>query len=335
MAFPEFLGLSEEPARSRIRAGASIRGSRRDAAGAVRKIPTERRLSTSSHRAHSGAFPSPVSHSMKHHLLSGYPGLFALGCLCILGFAPSAGRAQVSPALDRVSVSVGGFRSEPSIAARANTSIGTFNTGDFDTRAKTMPRIKADVLIFENHGLSLDYYQYKRDYSQSGTGRVNIAGNQVTATTDINLRATFDFGKVAYKWWLGSGDTVAGLGLGAAYYKVNASGSATATVAGATRRVDATYNEDAVAPLLELGLRHAITPDLRLVADASGVRKNGGSTRGSIYNAALGVEWFPVKNVGLLLAYDMSDITLKRRDEPEDRLRLKIHGPGAYLKVRF
>jgi hypothetical protein len=30
---------------------------------------------------------------------------------------------------------------------------------------------------------------------------------------------------------------------------------------------------DAFAPLLEIGVRHAITPDLRLFADASGLRK--------------------------------------------------------------
>ncbi len=263
------------------------------------------------------------------------PASVVLGGLCVLGLAPAMVQAQVSPALDRFSLAVGGFRAEPDIRARVNTSVGTFNTGDFDTRAKTLPRVKAEVLLFDNHGLSFDYYQYRRDFSQSGIGRASIAGNQVTATTNIDLRAAFDLGKVAYKWWLGSGDTVAGLGLGAGYYRVDASGSASATVNGATRRVDAAYREDAVAPLVELGLRHAITPDLRLVADASGLRKSGGSTHGSIYNAALGVEWFPVKNVGLVLAYDMSRITLKRRDEAEDRLRVRIHGPSASVKVRF
>ena len=272
---------------------------------------------------------------MKYFLLSANSGLSVLGCFFAACLAPTPGHAQVSPALDRVSVSAGGFRAEPTIGARANTSVGTLDTGAFDADTVTMPRVKADVLLFDNHGLSFDYYQYKRTYSQSGIGRANIAGNQVTATTDVDIRAKFDFGKIAYKWWLGSGDTVFGAGLGAGYYRVSASGFATATVNGTTRRVDAAVSEEAVAPLLELGLRHAIRPDLRLFADASGVWKNGGKTHGSIYNAALGVEWFPVKNVGLVLAYDMSDITVKRRDELDDRLRAKIHGPSASVKVRF
>ncbi|MEH3085964.1 MAG: hypothetical protein PGN26_05375 [Xylophilus ampelinus] len=263
------------------------------------------------------------------------PALLALACACAFAAAPGTSRAQASPALDRVSLSVGGFHSDPTIAARANTSLGTINTRDFGSESTTMPRVKADVLLFDNHGLSFDYYRYKRTFSQTGTGQVNIVGNQVTATTDIGIQAKLEFAKLAYKWWLGSGDTVFGLGLGAGYYKADASGFATARVAGTTRRVDASVSEDAVAPLIELGLRHAITPDLRLIADASGVEKRGGSTRGSIYNAALGIEWFPVKNVGLVASYEMSDITLKRRDEIDDRLRIKIHGPSAYVKVRF
>jgi hypothetical protein len=81
-------------------------------------------------------------------------------------------------------------------------------------------------------------------------------------------------------------------------------------------------------------LRHAISPDLRLFADASGVKKTGGRARGEIYNAAVGVEWFPAKNVGVVLDYGLTDIDI-HRDDSNARFRVKLKGPSAFLKVRF
>lgn len=95
-------------------------------------------------------------------------------------------------------------------------------------------------------------------------------------------------------------------------------------------------SDSAIAPVLEIGVRHAITPDLRLFADASGVWKSGGSFHGSIYNAAAGVEWFPVKNVGLVLAYNITNIDLTRDNSSLDaRLKVRLQGPSAFLKARF
>jgi hypothetical protein len=74
---------------------------------------------------------------------------------------------------------------------------------------------------------------------------------------------------------------------------------------------------------------------VRLFADASGVKKSGGSVRGEIYNAAVGVEWFPVKNVGVVLDYGLTDIDLHREDANNARFRVKLKGPSAFLKVRF
>lgn len=261
--------------------------------------------------------------------------LSVLVTACAFGFIATPSYADVSPALDRVSVSVGGFRAEPKFGARVGTDVGTLDTGEFKTDSVTMPRVKVDVLLFDSQGLSFDYFQYKHTYSQSGSGSFNLGNNQVSAAADASLKAKVEFGKLSYKWWLGSGNTAIGLGAGAGYYKISADGTATATVNGTSRSVNASASEDAVAPLLEVGLRHAITPNLRLIADASGVWKKGGNTHGSIYNAAFGVEWFPVKNVGVMLSYDISDFTLKRKDDIDSRLRMKLHGPSAYVKVRF
>ncbi|MCY1558715.1 hypothetical protein D9M68_956740 [compost metagenome] len=64
--------------------------------------------------------------------------------------------------------------------------------------------------------------------------------------------------------------------------------------------------------------------------------KSSGRFHGNIYNAAAGVEWFPVKNVGLVLAYSVTNIDLTREGGFADsRLKVRLQGPSAFLKARF
>ena len=255
-----------------------------------------------------------------------------LGALALLG---GAALAQPSPALDRASFSIGAFHADPTFNAAVNTNFGRLDSGDSKSSSVTMPRIKADVLLFDSQGLSFDYYQFKRGYGDSLASNFNVGSGTVTTTGAANLDVKVDFAKLAYKWWLGSGNTVLGLGLGAAYYRVGLDLNATAAITGGgTGSIRQSDSDDAVAPLLEVGLRHAISPDLRLFADASGVKKTGSSVRGEIYNAAVGVEWFPMKNVGVVLDYGLTDIDL-HRDSNNARFRVKLKGPSAFVKVRF
>lgn len=256
----------------------------------------------------------------------------------LLGVALAAAvpaMADPSPALDRFSLSVGAYQADPTVNASVNTRFGSLNSGNIERGHVTMPRIQADLLLGDSQGISFDYYRYKREDSGSFGSSLTAGPGVINASGSASVATKLEFGKLSYKWWLGSGDTVVGLGAGAAYYKFSADASAAATIGGLSGRASGGYSEDAVAPLLEVGVRHAITPDLRLFADASGAWKNGGNVHGNIYNAAVGVEWFPLKNVGLTLAYGVNDIDLKRGDTVEGRLRLKLQGPSAFVKARF
>ena len=264
----------------------------------------------------------------------------ALGALTgagILLLAATPALADPSPALDRFSFSVGAFNADPKINASVGTAYGALNTGDVKPGRITMPRITADLLLGDSQGISFDYFRYKRsydgqlanNYSLGPFGGLSTAGN-------ANIETQLDFAKLSYKWWIGSGNTVLGLGAGAAYYRVKLGASAVAGVNGITGTLNRSSSDDAIAPLLEIGVRHAISPDLRLFADASGVWKNGGRSHGSIYNAQAGVEWFPVKNVGVVLAYGLTNIDLTREGtDAGARLKVKLQGPSAFLKVRF
>ncbi len=259
----------------------------------------------------------------------------ALGALVGTGFlfACAPALADPSPALDRFSFSVGGYNADPKFNASVGTAYGSLQTGDIKPGRVTMPRITADVLLGDSQGISFDYYQYKRDYfgqvesnnSFGSFGTLNALGN-------ASVNTKLDFAKLSCKWWIGSGNTVFGLGAGAAYYRATLGTSANVVVNGQIGTLSESSSDNAIAPLLEIGVRHAITPDLRLFADASGVWKNGGRFHGNIYNASAGVEWFPVKNVGLVLAYGVTNIDLTRssNDAVDTRLKVKLQGPSAF-----
>jgi hypothetical protein len=266
--------------------------------------------------------------------------LSALGALAgtglLLACAPAL--ADPSPALDRFSFSLGGFNADPKINASLGTPFGSLQSGDIKPGRVTMPRVTADVLLGDSQGISFDYYQYKRDYAGQVASN-NSFGSFGTLSTfgNANLNTKLEFAKLSYKWWIGSGNTVLGLGAGAAYYRATLGASAAIAVNGQLGTFSQSSSDNAVAPVLEIGVRHAITPDLRLFADASGVWKNGGRFHGNIYNAAAGVEWFPVKNVGVVLAYNITNIDLTRSnsDSLDTRLKVRLQGPSAFLKARF
>ncbi|MES2414532.1 MAG: hypothetical protein V4614_12065 [Pseudomonadota bacterium] len=261
--------------------------------------------------------------------------LAALACGACAALAPVAAHAEPSPALDRASISFGAFNASPTLKAGVNTNLGRLDTGDVERRNITMPRVKADLLLFDSQGLSFDYYQFRRDYGGTLASNTTIGGGQVNTTGTANLNVQIDFAKLAYKWWFGSGNTVLGLGAGAAYYQAKFNFLGTASLNGATGAVNSNYSDHAYAPLLEVGVRHAFSENLRVFADASGISKGGGTLNGNIYNAAVGVEWYPVKNVGLVLDYGMTDINIKRNDGSAADLKIRLVGPSAFVKVRF
>lgn len=272
-------------------------------------------------------------HSRFRFRPSGRPVVVVAGLL--LPAAPAF--ADPSPALDRFSLSVGGFNADPKLNASFGTAYGALQTGDIKPGRVTMPRISADLLLGDSQGISFDYYRYKRDYSGSVDSNTSLGPFGTLSTFgNANVSTKLDFAKLSYKWWIGSGNTVLGLGAGAAYYRATLGTTALASVNGQVGTLSEISSGSTVAPLLEVGVRHAITPDLRLFADASGVWKSSGRFHGNIYNASAGVEWFPVKNIGVVLAYGVTNIDLTRENDFADsRLKVKLQGPSAFLKARF
>ena len=273
----------------------------------------------------------------------------AAGCLVLampLVAASTVAMAQDdsghSPALDRVSIWVGGYY------AKTDTNIGA-NSKDQQLRGhvnledalgfndhKTVPRARLDLLLGEHQGLSFDYYTIDRSRSRTLTENINYGGEDFLASARVKGKLDFDFGSAAYRWWFGTGSDVFGVGLGAAYYGVHARISGEASVNGQSAQASASTSDDAWAPLLQLGWRHAFSDNLRMYLDASGVKKNGSNLGGHIYNAAIGLEWFPWQNIGFGAEYNYTRIKLHQDHRNfDDNLDMKLNGPSAYVRFRF
>lgn len=257
--------------------------------------------------------------------------------LSLLGMSAltSSAWADPSPALDRFSLSAGGFYADPRVQLDANTSNGRVSTPSDDLSHATLPRVKASVLLGDSQGLDFDYYRYDKSYNPSVSGSTIANGVPLSGTATLNGNLRLDLAQLAYKWWIGHGDDVFGIGAGAAYYRAEVGGTVSGTVNGISGSTSASASDSTYAPLLELGWRHAFSPDLRMYADASGVKKNGGRVNGHIYGGDLGVEWFFAKNVGVTADYAVSKIAINHDGGNNDSLDVRLSGPSVFLKVRF
>ncbi|AMP15729.1 hypothetical protein [Collimonas pratensis] len=262
--------------------------------------------------------------------------IFSVILATSIGLSSMNAFADPSPALDRFSLSVGGYYVQPTFNIGVNTDYGRAETGDLKRDHATLGRIRSDLLLGDHQGLAFDYYRYSNSFDASIARTATLNGQAVTGDASADARLKIQLAQLAYKWWLGSGNTVFGVGLGAAYYQADLNTTARGSLDGVSGVASYSRSDNAIAPLLEVGVRTALSDTVRLYAEASGVKKNGGSTNGHIYNGNVGIEWFPLKNVGIGADYGITKIQLYRDAARYDaNLGVKLVGPTAYVKVRF
>jgi hypothetical protein len=275
---------------------------------------------------------------------------FAYRRLLFVALALTSGTAlaqstddSLSPALDRFSIWLGGYYADTSTTLGAG--LNNYNVhGNLNLQHdlgfpshQVVPRVRFDFLLGESQGFSFDYYQIDQSRTKSIGSAINFDGNTYDAAASVTGRVNFDFGSASYKWWFGHASDVFGIGVGAAYYRVHAGLSGEASVNGATVGEASAYTTDSAwAPELQLGWRHAFTDNLRMYFNASGVKKSGSHLGGHIYDAALGLEWFPWHNLGFGVEYDYTRIKIDQEHHYyNDDLAMRLNGPSAFLRVRF
>lgn len=267
----------------------------------------------------------------------------ALVTLTALGSAPAF--ADPSPALDRVSIWLGAFYSDTQtqIGATGRSGLISGYNGHFSLENdlgfqehKAVPRARLDFLIGDHQGFSFDFFGIDRSHGRSISRDISYDGTVFPASAEVKGKLDFNFGSAAYRWWFGTGSDVFGLGIGAAYYGVKARVEGQADIDGFGGSAVASTHDTAWAPVLQLGWRHAFSHNFRIYADAYGVKKNGGNLAGHIYNAALGLEWFPIENLGVGAEYSYTRIRLDQNHPSyQANLDMKLQGPSLFARLRF
>lgn len=260
----------------------------------------------------------------------------------------ASGPAGVAPRpLDPVSVWVGGFqpRSDTTLSAAANsgdyTLAGRLNLErDLGLdRRQPVSHARVDFLVGDHQGLTLEYFGFNRANRAVLSRDFAFDGRLYAAEAELRGELDYAFASASWRWWFGEQATVWGLGLGVARYRVATLFEGRASVDGMQVDGRAGSRDAAFAPLLALGWRHSLGEHARLYAEVSGVAKAGGPLQGHIVDTALGVEWFPLRRLGLAMEYGGTHIRLDRSREGPDgrvdaRLDLKLRGPSLFLRLR-
>lgn len=245
--------------------------------------------------------------------------------------------AEQSPALDRISVWIGGSNLETKADLDVtHAAVGSLDKLDLARGNQSVAHARLDLLVFDSQGFSFDYYTLGRSKQRSHSGSFEYDGD--IYDLDAGLHSDFDvsLGSAAYHWWFGSDRDVFGVGVGAAFYRAKVQLDGSATVNGQPVAAAAHWSGTAIAPTLTLAYKHAFSDSLRLYVDAGGVKKNGGSLSGHLYDIRAGVEWFPLSNVGLALEYGKTEVSLYReRISSSAALDIDFHGPSLFARFRF
>jgi hypothetical protein len=246
-----------------------------------------------------------------------------------------------APALDRMSISAGAFFTDPKIHLGGDTNYGRIDTPNQKLDNETLPRVKAEMLFGDKHGVALDYFRFDEDYSGATSGSTVYEGRPVSGNISAEANLRIEMARLSYKYWIGQDKNAFGIGLGAAYLRAKISGSGVANLSASAPTVNYTFSgsssgSDSVwAPTIDLAWRHALNDKVRLYAEASGIKRNGGTVEGHVYNAAAGVEWMATPRVSLVADYGIQKIDLHRNGGSNADLDLKLTGPSAFVKVRF
>ena len=255
-----------------------------------------------------------------------------------LALAGAQAQADPSPALDRVSFLLGGYHADTNLTLEARDRDSS--TGDFGLvhGRNTIARARLDVLAWDSQGFTFDYYRFSHSSRHHLVQPFEFDGVPFVVDTTARTRIDASTASAAYRWWFGHGNDVAGFGLGATWLRAEFGVSGTISIDefGFHTTGHARVTEEAVAPLLTVGFRHAFSDRLRVYLDGSGVYKASGPLTGHIYDARLGVEWFPWQHVGIGAEYGTTQIHLRRHRAPYSAaVDLDLYGPSLFARLRF
>lgn len=278
-----------------------------------------------------------------------YP-LIAIALLsCMLAGALTPALADEHPMLDYVAVNAGIFSNDLSATMRVDGGLkGSGTSLDFSRDlgqggTKSLPFISATWRPWERHEFELTYFHEDSDHSRT-LNRSLVFNNQTIAVgSSLGSKFKLDAGAITYRYWLWIGDRGAfGLSGGLQTYSfgLRLKGSISASGANggatATRTVGASASTDLPDPSIGVSYRYQLEDWARFVADAGAFKANIGDIDAKLYNARLGVEFYPWPNFGIVTQYAYNKINADiDKSSFSGHTSFKFNGFQLLLKVRF
>lgn len=269
-------------------------------------------------------------------------------------FALAAGASQcafaeVDNALDNVSVSVGAFSSSTNAKLRADgTTTGTGTEIDFDRDldqggTKALPFFAATWRPWDHHEFEFNYYTNSNSSTRTLTRDITFNDKTYIAGAQLGSKFSTDAGSIVYRYWAWTDENAAfGISAGLQWYSFTLDLNGTAGVVGPDGSVTQTATVHAKAsstlpdPSLGLSYRYQMVDWARLVADGGGFKIKIDNVDATLYNARLGVEFYPWTNFGIVTQYSYNKIDADvSRTSFLGNANFDFSGFQVLLKARF
>jgi hypothetical protein len=161
--------------------------------------------------------------------------------------------------------------------------------------------------------------------------------------TSLGSKFTLDAANLTYRYWIWMGDNAAfGLSAGLQNYsfdlRLQGTASATGPNGGASssRMVTAKASTDLPDPSIGVAYRYQMAEWARLTMDAGAFKANIGNVDATLYNARVGVEFYPWRNWGLVTQYAYNKIDADISGSHfAGHTSFKFNGFQLLLKLRF
>jgi len=264
------------------------------------------------------------------------------------GFCQTAS-AEVDRALDNVSISVGAFADNTSASFRADgAASGSGTPVDFDRDlgqdgTRSLPYFDVTWRPWEHHEFELTYFSDSNSSTRTLTRNVIFNGKEFVVGGQLGSKFSVDATSVTYRYWAWISDDAAfGIFGGLQWYSLSLDLTGTLGVVGpdgsvtqtsvASTKVSSTLPD----PSLGLSYRYQMADWARLVADGGGFKINVDDVDATLYNARVGVEFYPWTNFGVVTQYAYNKIDADvNRSNFQGNANVEFSGFQVLLKARF
>lgn len=246
-------------------------------------------------------------------------------------------------ALDRVSVSFGTFVSDVGASASGDGSVSNSGTEidfdrDFDTESSSsLDFFELAWRPLDRHELRISYFDDSLSGERTIDREIRFEDEVYPVGADVRGELGLRVIDASYTFWaLLKPKDAFGITLGVVRVDADVSLEGTITLSGNTVAIEGSASDDLPAPKLGLNYAHAFNDKWRVTADVGTFERSVGSIDGRIWDANVGLEWFPWKHVGFVLrqAYTRIDAELER-DEVDGAADITFNGTQALIRARW